>query len=264
MLLVIDGLERLAERRSRARGARRPRPLRAADHGIVLSAARTWASTSATPRRWAASRPWARRPGLHAGGGGGGAGARGATRSTRAGRRRHRRWVAGVLFEAWRSDDHVAGRRRRGRPAARLPRHADPRAPDAGRARAAGGDLAARRGHRRARRRRSGIAGAGELLVGLRAAHLPVAWARTAAACAATRAFASTSWNACGGGGERARARCARARRAAAQRGAPRGGRRGAPARGRAGRGARARPSGPSPGSSSGWTWRWPSDGCTS
>ena len=129
-----------------AGGTRRPPPLRAADAcGSCSSAAASWPSTWATPRRWAAwppsARPtWPSRPRRRRGRWPTWAAAR-STRSRAVAATGG--WVAGVLFEAWRSEDHVAGHRRRGRPALRLPVVADPRAARRRRPRVPGGHVAA-------------------------------------------------------------------------------------------------------------------------
>ena len=171
-------------------------------------------------------------------------------------------WVTGVLFEAWTVGRHVQGVGGEADPLHGYLATADPVAPDPGRARAAGGDLHARRGHRRAgggarhRRRRGapcrparppspGGLGAGPPL------HAP-APAPSAPTCGAPRAAA----------GDRGRGRCAGH---TASCWSPKGTTRRPPTsccgRARATRLSR-RPSRPSAASSSGWTSPWPKDGC--
>ena len=119
-------------------------------------------------------------------------------------------WVTGVLFEAWRSADHVQGVGGRGRSAARLPRDADPRraSPPAERELLEVTSLLdevtarARRGPRRRARRpaprrppRAGIC--------------PSRGSRTAAACGRTPASASTSRSGSSVAPRRSCARCA-------------------------------------------------------
>ena len=177
MLLVVDGLERLAGHDAALAvigalvryapptpGDRAAQPL---DVGVDLGdrgAVGTRRDASAR-RRWR-SRPRRRRRRSSAPGG---------RASTRARRRRHRRLGDRRALRGLAVGRPRPGRRRRGRPAARLPRDADPVAPDAAERELL--EVTSMLDEVTAERAEAlGIAGAGELLVGLRARHLPVAW----------------------------------------------------------------------------------------
>ena len=149
-------------------------------------------------------------------------------------------WVAGVLFEAWRSDEHVAEPGRRGRRAPRLSLLADPRSAHPARARVPDHHLGARRRHGAACGGARRGAARLERLASLRAKHLPVAWRRTAGSMrchARVREYLLALWS-----GEAAEVRGVRATHAELllARDA-RGGRRGDPAGAAAGARDRAR-----------------------